>query len=228
MIYITGDIHGDEARLYNKKIKRLKAGDTLIICGDFGFVWDDGPKEKKILDYLGSRRYNVCFLDGTHENYTLLNSYRETIWNGGRVHRISGNLFHMERGQIFDIEGIKIFTFGGGESSDRELRVDSNTWWREELPSPAEMAEGAENIDETGCMVDVIITHEPPSLVKSSMLLRSGRTDRVSKLNGYLEELNRICKFKRWYFGCMHEDRIITAVHTAVFKEVLPLKLESR
>ena len=227
MIYVTGDMHGDESRLYHRKIKRLKAGDTLIICGDFGFVWDDSPKEKKLLDYLGSRRYNVVFLDGTHENHTLLNSYRETVWNGGRVHRISGNLFHLERGQIFNIEGVRIFTFGGGESADREMRVENDTWWREELPTPAEMTEGAENIDEHGCEVDLIITHEPPSLVKSSILLRSGRIDRVSKLNGYLEELNRICKFKRWYFGCMHEDRVITPVHTAVFKEVLPVKLEA-
>ena len=93
MVYITGDMHGDEDRLYDKNMRKLKEGDILIICGDFGFIWSGGEKEKKLLDYLGSRKYTVCFLDGTHENYDLLSKYRETVWKGGRVHRICGNLF---------------------------------------------------------------------------------------------------------------------------------------
>ncbi len=225
MIYVTGDMHGDESRLYSRDIKRIKPGDTLIICGDFGFVWDDSIKEKKLLEWLGSRKFNVAFLDGTHENYDILYSYRETIWNGGRVHRISGNLFHLERGQMYTIEGVKIFVFGGGESADREMRAEHETWWREELPTPAEMTQGAKVIDDNGCVCDIILTHEPPSRIKSSMLLRSGKIDRVNKLNGYLEELNRSCTFKRWYFGCMHEDRVITPLHTSVFREVVPIKL---
>lgn len=220
MIYITGDMHGDENRIYDKSMRKLKEGDTLIICGDFGFIWSGNDKEKKILEYLGSRKYNVCFLDGTHENYDLLYKYRETVWKGGRVHRIYGNLFHMCRGQIFNLEGMRFFTFGGGESPDKELRTEHETWWREELPSPSEMAEGAETIDEANCEVDIILTHEPPTLVKSSILLRLGKTDRINKLNGYLDEINRSCKFKRWYFGSMHEDRVITPYHTAVFNEL--------
>ncbi len=220
MVYITGDMHGDENRIYDKSMRKLKEGDTLIICGDFGFIWSGSDKEKKILEYLGSRKYNICFLDGTHENYDLLNTYRETFWKGGRVHRITGNLFHMCRGQVFNLEGMKFFTFGGGESPDKELRTEHETWWRDELPSPEEMTEGAEAIDEAHCEVDVILTHEPPTLVKSSILLRLGKTDRINKLNGYLDEINRSCKYKRWYFGSMHEDRIITPRHTAVFNEL--------
>ena len=223
MVYITGDMHGAEERLYDRQLRRLKANDTLIICGDFGFLWDGSSRETKILEELGSRKYNVCFLDGTHENFDRLYSCRETMWRGGRVHRISGNLFHMCRGQIFTIEGIKFFTFGGGESIDKEMRVERRTWWREELPTPAEMEEGAENLEEAGGQVDVILTHEPPSLIKSSMLMRVGNIDRVNKLNGYLEEINRTCKFKQWYFGYMHEDKVITPGHTAVFKELWPI-----
>ena len=47
-------------------------------------------------------------------------------------------------------------------------------WWRAEEPTPAEMAEGAKRLDEAGLRVDYIITHEPPSLVKSAILLRRG------------------------------------------------------
>lgn len=223
MVYVTGDMHGDESRFYTKQMKKLDKGDTLIVCGDFGFVWDGSPKEKKLLNYLGSRKYSVAFVDGTHENYDLLKKYRMTVWNGGRVHRISGNLFHLMRGQIFNIEGLRIFTFGGGESLDREMRDEHKTWWREEMPSPHEMADGADIIDEMGCEVDVIITHEPPAKVKSALLQRSGDPDRVNKLNGYFEQLNRECKFRHWYFGSMHEDRVVTRSHTAVYYDVLPI-----
>lgn len=223
MIYVTGDLHGEEERLYSRSMKKLREGDTLIVCGDFGFVWDGSGREKKILDFLGSRKYNVCFIDGTHENFDLLDKYRMTVWNGGKVHRVSGNLFHMMRGQIFTIEGFRIFTFGGGESVDREMRTEHISWWKEEMPSPSELEEGAKAIDEVGCEVDYIITHEPPSIVKSTMLLRSGDTENVNKLNGYFEQLNRVCKFRHWYFGSMHEDRVITNVHTAVFEYVIPI-----
>ncbi|MCI8360864.1 MAG: hypothetical protein HFE86_05970, partial [Clostridiales bacterium] len=221
MIYITGDMHGEDARWYDRQLKRLRSGDTLLICGDFGYVWNGSKREKKDLEWLGSRPYSIGFLDGTHENFDLLNTYRQTVWNGGRVHRISGSLFHLIRGQIFTIEGLRFFVFGGGESPDKEIRLEQHSWWREELPSPAEMAEGAENLDEAGLQVDYILTHEPPSMVKSAVLLRSGHTDRVSKLNGYLEEIDRSCAFRHWYFGSIHEDRTITPKHTALFRKII-------
>ena len=40
MIYVTGDIHGDMSRFQVPAVKKLKEKDVLIVCGDFGFVWD--------------------------------------------------------------------------------------------------------------------------------------------------------------------------------------------
>ncbi|MBQ5590975.1 MAG: metallophosphoesterase [Clostridia bacterium] len=226
MVYITGDMHGDQRRFNTKDIKQLSDGDTLIICGDFGFVWEDNNKEKEFLKWLGTRKYNVCFLDGPHDNFDRIYACRKTVWKGGLVHRISGSLFHMCRGQIFNIDGYKIFTFGGGESSDRDMRNDSKRWFKEELPSPDQMREGAENLDEAGLKVDYIITHEPPSVMKRAMQLRAGKNAYVNKLNGYLEEINRGVDFKRWYFGSVHEDRPLTKKHVAVFEKVLPIDYE--
>lgn len=225
MVYITGDMHGDETRLYDKEWHKLKKSDILIVCGDFGFMWDGSDREKSTLNYLGSRKFTVCFLDGTHENYDLLKRCRETIWKGGKVHRIKGNLFHLMRGQIFNIDGIKLFTFGGGESTDKDMRIEQNKWWRAELPSPSEMAAGASRLDEENCTVDYILTHEPPSLVKSAMLLRTGMIDRVNKLNGFLEEVGRTCTYRHWYFGSLHEDRVVTPKHSCVFKKMVPLDM---
>lgn len=217
-------MHGCVERLYDKGFRKLKAGDTLIICGDFGFIFSGDKNEKKVIDYLSTRRFVTAFVDGTHDNMNKINRSRVTYWHGGMVHRIKGNLIHLMRGQIFDIEGNTYFTFGGGESTDKDMRLEHGNWWREEEPTPLEMAEGAKNLDAAGCKVDYIITHEPPSLVKSAILLRRGSADRINKLNGYLEEIGRSCDYKHWYFGSQHEDRVITPRHTCVFKNTIPIE----
>jgi hypothetical protein len=127
------------------------------------------------------------------------------------------------RGQLFNIEGNTFFTFGGGESSDRDMRREMGNWWSDEEPTALEMAEGARVLDEAGCKVDYLITHEPPSLVKSAMLLRKGDRDRVNKLNGYFEEIGRSVEFKHWYFGSLHEDRVITPHHTCLYKKAVAI-----
>ena len=223
VVYITGDMHGCLERLYDKNFRKLKAGDVLIVAGDFGFIFDGSKTERQVIDYLASRRFVTAFVDGTHDNMKKINSARETYWHGGKVHRIKGNLIHLMRGQIFSIEGHSFFTFGGGESTDKDMRIENGLWWREEEPTPQEMAEGAKNLDEAGCKIDYIVTHEPPSLVKSSMLLLRGDSDRVNKLGGYFEEIGRSCEYKHWYFGSLHEDRRITPHHTCVFKKMIAI-----
>ena len=221
MIYVTGDTHGDRDRLSKISLSKLKEGDTLIICGDFGFLWDNSRKEQKILKQLGKRKYNICFIDGTHENFNLLNSYEISEWHGGKVHKIYGNLYHMLRGQIFQIEGKKIFTMGGGESSDIDIRRDVGAWQKEEIPTQEELLEGAENLEVAGYDMDMIITHEPPLKVKSFLNLNDNEMLRVTALNAYFEELSVNCKFKRWYFGSLHIDKYISGSHRAVFQDII-------
>lgn len=228
MVYITGDMHGDIERLYDKEFRKLKRGDILIVCGDFGYIFNGSKQERQVVNYFAKRKFVTAFVEGTHDNLDIINHCRETVWKGGRVHRIKGNLLHLMRGQIFDIEGNRFFTFGGGESADKDMRVAEGFWWREEEATPAEMADGARVLDEADCRVDYIITHEPPSRVKSAMLLRRGGNDSVNKLNGYLEEIGRSCSYRHWYFGSLHEDRVITEHHTCVFKKLLPIESNSK
>ena len=160
-VYITGDMHGCLERLYDRNFRRLKSGDVLIVCGDFGYIFNGGKTEKQVIDFLATRRFVTAFVDGTHDNLDVINRARTTFWHGGMVHRIKGNLIHLMRGQIFEIEGNSFFTFGGGESTDKDMRLEQGNWWRAEEPTPTEMAEGAKRLDEAGLRVDYIITHEP-------------------------------------------------------------------
>ena len=112
MIYLTGDLHGDFERFRSKEMKKLKKGDTLIVCGDFGFVWDGSKKEQSILKKLGKSKYQILFIEGTHDNLDLLSQYPQEEWNGGKVRRISGSLLKLERGEVFELEGKRFFAFG--------------------------------------------------------------------------------------------------------------------
>lgn len=223
MIYITGDMHGNEERLYDKEWFKLKKGDILIVCGDFGYIWNGGKKQQEYINYLSSRKFTVAFLDGTHDNLDYINSCRTTYWKGGMIHRIKDNLIHLMRGQIYKIDDITFFTFGGGESMDKDMRLENGLWWKDEMPTPTELADAAKILDSVNCKVDYILTHEPPSLVKSAMMLRSGNSGSVSKLNGFFEEIDESCEYKHWFFGSMHEDRMVTPKHTCVFKKLLPI-----
>ena len=222
MLYITGDTHGDIRRFSSPKLKKLKKGDTLIICGDFGFIWDNSREEQRVLKKLGKKKYNICFIDGTHENFDLLEKYEVSEWNGGKVQRISGNLYHLCRGQLYKIDGLNVFAMGGGESPDFDIRMEHNTWSRAEIPTKKELLEAARVIDKSGGSIDIIVTHEPPLKIKGFLQLKENKEGlRVTGLNTFFEELAEFCRFKRWFFGSLHEDKFISSAHIAVFQNIV-------
>ena len=224
MIYVTGDTHGDYKIFSQKKFKNIKDGDTLIICGDFGFIWNGDSKEKKVLDKLAKKKYNICFVDGTHENFTLLNKYPVVSFAGGMAHKIRDNIFHLMRGQIFEIEGERIFTMGGGESPDIDIREGNANWSNDEIPNRDEMREGANNLEKYKFTVDYIITHEPAQKIKNFLKLKDNEPLLVSGLNDYFQELSSSCDYTRWFFGSLHEDKFVSSSQVAVFRNLVNLR----
>ena len=125
MIYITGDTHAEFKHRFNMENfpeqKEMTKDDYVIVCGDFGGVWDVGwesKNEKYWLDWFEGRSYTLLFVDGNHENFDRLNGYPVKGWHGGKVHELRPHVLHLMRGQVFEIDGKKIFTFGGASSHD--------------------------------------------------------------------------------------------------------------
>lgn len=224
MVFVTGDVHGDIYRFTSGPAKKLRRGDTLIVCGDFGFIWSGSAEEQRVLKSLTEKKFHICFVDGTHENFKLLNSYEVSEWKGGKVHYLGGNLYHLMRGQVFTIEDQTFFTMGGGESPDIDLRMQTNTWFKEESPSQQELLEGAANIERHGGRVNYIITHEPSARVKDFLQLKTLNKNRLSLLNTYLEELGNSCSYDKWYFGSMHLDKHVSSSQIAVFQNILEVE----
>lgn len=219
MICVIGDTHGDYSRFSDKKIRSLKRGDYLIICGDFGFLWEGTDKERSILKKIGAKPFTTLFVTGSHDNYDLLSRFPEENLMGGMARNITGNLFMLSSGYIFNIDGKKLYAFGGGQSSDIDINIEGEAWWEQEVPDERMMDIGREVLRNNDDAVDYIITHEPPSSIAEFLDTKSLTVIPASRLGIYFEQLKGEVKFSRWFFGKLHKNKLIPPRYNAVFDE---------
>ncbi len=247
MIYITGDCHGNFER-FNSSIfpeqHEMTKDDYVIICGDFGGVWrkEENKTETMVLDWLECRPFTTLFADGNHENFDRLYAYPVEKWHGGKVHKIRPSVIHLMRGQVFKLDGKKIFAFGGARSHDidggilepdapdfkkkkKELdkgwkpyRINHVSWWEQELPTEKEMEEGRRNLLKYNNEVDFIVTH---CCASSTQALLSHGMYKPDVLTDYLEEIRRTVKFKKWFFGHYHDNRNVNAEEILLWEQII-------
>jgi hypothetical protein len=218
VIYITGDTHGilGVYRLDVHHIDGIKAGDYLIVCGDFGLVWNNSKEELQWRDWLDSKPWITLFCDGNHENFDLLSTFPVVEYLGGKCHKISNHIYHLMRGEVFTIEGKTFFVMGGATSVDKENREEYISWWKQEIPSYVETEHGLSVLEEKGNEVDYIITHCLPTSIVQSFFGFS-----PDYLTDYLEEILQRVKFKKWFCGHYHvelfkDDRFAVLYYSVV------------
>ena len=227
---IQGNLSAIEAGRRPAVPKRTAYGD----CRD-----DEG------LDFLESRPFTTLFVAGNHENYDALRTYPLEDWHGGKIRRIRPSVLLLERGQVFDLNGKRIFTMGGASSHDIQggilepddplfllkfhtlkakgtpFRVNHRSWWKEELPSPEEYLEARQNLNKAGWEVDYIITHCAPTSIQNELLRERSKPD---ELTDFLEEVRQRCRFRYHFFGHYHGDGIIQNQFVLLYKQILRLK----
>lgn len=222
MIFVTGDTHipHDISKLNSRRFPQqmlLSKNDYVIVCGDFGGVWYGEEKDAHWLNWLNNKSFTTLFADGNHCNFDLLNAMPVKKWNGGNVHQIRESVYHLMRGQVFTIDGNKIFTMGGASSHDKEYRVEGRSWWSQELPSDKEYETAFKSLDENNWEVDFVITHCAPDRIQN--ILSDGYYVH-DKLTNFLEVIDKKLKYKHWYFGHYHENGEIDNKHTVLFDDI--------
>lgn len=227
-IYLTGDLHGyyDIKKLSSgafPKGRELTKDDYLIVLGDFGLVWHDNDREKYWINWLNDKPWTTLFIDGNHENFNQLYQYEKELWKGGYISKIKDSIYWLRRGQVFVIEGRKFFTIGGGESTDRNHRIEFVSWWKEEIPSYAEFEEAYDNLAKHNNTVDYILTHSPPLNVIRSF--GDSFHDSKDYLTKGLENIQKMTFFKHWYFGHLHMNKTI-GKYTCLYYNIIKLNLE--
>ena len=166
-------------------------------------------------------------------------------WHGGKVHEIRPHVLHLMRGEIFDIEGLKFFAFGGASSHDirdgiidpaedgnwretakesykagKMYRIKGISWWEQELPTQGEMDSGIENLERIGNKVDYIITHSPSASVIA--LLGHGLY-KQDVLTRYLEDIRSKVEYKKHFCGHMHVDKAVNEKDIILYEQIIRL-----
>ena len=246
-ILVASDPHGDLTMDNLKRLRRdceegvkiLTKDDYVIICGDFGLLWNYealgrsvgsntsdwcwAEDELKLLDWYNSCPWTTLFVDGNHENFWRLRTYPITEWHGGRVQKISESIIHLMRGEIYNINGYSIFTMGGAMSTDRGTATGTEDydigkwWWPEEIPSAAEWNKAYQNLEANDFKVDFIISHECPNGIKWHKRFLT------SEVSNRLEMIRQTTDFTHWFCGHLHVDEDYGNI-SILYNRILPIE----
>ena len=218
MIYITGDTHGmiDFSKLVIfARQKKLDRSDYIIICGDCGVLWDEESKEDYInaYDSIGA---TILFVDGNHENHDMLSrALNIEWWHGGKVHKISNHIYHLERGEIFFLYGKSFLALGGADSHDKSFRKENESWWAKESIANENISNALAHLRNNDNYVDYVISHCPPNKILQDIeneFTQCGEDvpyyiapklmpeNSNLKLDVVAEKIN----FRKWFFGHLH------------------------
>ena len=252
MIYLTGDTHGEFAnRLTPLRVlgeEKWTSRDKLSVLGDFGLIFyprmdmfmNKIALEREKIAFLESKKYEILWIDGNHENFDRLTSeFPEEERYGGTVRKIGRNIFWLQRGQIYTIENKTFFCMGGAYSIDKAMRLDYDrsildlyettldkhiSWWPQELPTPEEYQKAANNLMEHDRQVDFVLSHT----ASRSLIQLMGHTadPHDYELTGFLDWIWYEIEFKHWYFGHWHTDEEIHPKAAALYYDVVTLPKE--
>ncbi len=234
-VYCCGDTHGMhdiyKLALFKKGAgAQLTKNDYVIICGDFGLLWNNpylmnyygdtksycipsnltdhlwSADELDLLEWYTNLPWTTLTVLGNHENYDRWDTYPVTEWHGGKVQKLNDSVIRLMNGEIYEIDGHTYFCMGGAMSTDRgpatgtEKEDKGISWWPQEIPSFEEWSCGQKNLEDHDFKVDFIITHDMPEGANYYHRYR------ISEVSRRLEEIANQVEYKHWFCGHMHED----------------------
>ena len=192
---------------------------------------------------MNQKPFTVLFVDGNHENFDRLNKYPVIDLHGGKAHQIKENIYHLMRGELFDLCGKKVFAFGGARSHDiadgildpaeyknwkqeakkwdrneKMYRIKGLSWWEQELPSNEELLHELQTLENCGYKVDFIVSHCCPQSIASIL---SDKFLKPDILTSYFDKILEATKFNHWFFGHYHDNRNIYGKFHLLYDQIV-------
>lgn len=253
MIYVTGDCHGDFRKFTTSAFpeqREMTKDDIVIICGDFGGVWD-GPIESSNdaywLNWLDQKPFTTVFADGNHENFDrLYNDYEIVDFCSGKAHKIRESVYHLMRGEIFLFDGLKFFVFGGASShdaedgilsredfdSDKAFTNEIKRWHKQkkrfrikgwswwEQELPSD--EEYQNAENNLAKAEYKVDYVITHCAPEKIAQSLGIKDYVpDRLTLFFDELRKKLEFRYWFFGHYHNDLIIDKKYVLLYDQLV-------
>lgn len=157
-LLVVGDSHANN--LFMSRVIDLaivKGCKEIVQLGDFGY-W---PKYRDMRSFvsrttakLAKADISLRFIDGNHEDHEELLAF-QSDQDGKKS--LSSHVKYQPRGSRWEFDGYKMGALGGAVSIDRSSRVLGQSWFREEVPTMADLEALG-----TGPL-DVLFLHDCPS-----------------------------------------------------------------
>lgn len=145
---------------------------------------------------------------------------------GGKVRKINDSLYQLMRGEVYTIEGKKIFTFGGASSIEKyyinlEEGID---WFKDEECTKDEAIYALNNLRNVNNNIDIVLTHTCSlSSLKKICTEFNMVLEKEDNQNIFFDYLKNKIDYSIWLFGHMHLDFDINNKEKAIFNKVIDL-----
>lgn len=159
-VLVVGCVHSDTGWLVNTVLPAARdlSCEAVLVAGDFGY-WGSSPK---LVQKAGAslKRFGVAtwFIDGNHEDHPRLRKTIAALGDGSKITNITGSLYHIGRGGVVTVGGLKVVGMGGAASIDKGYRSQGVDWFEEELIDDHDVNEAI-----AAGRGDVLVSHDAPS-----------------------------------------------------------------
>lgn len=215
MIYLTGDTHGrfDRIGSFCGKMQTSR-DDILIILGDAGINFHAGALDILRKEYLAKLPITLLCIHGNHERRPeSLPYYDEQEWHGGNVYAEERypNILFAKDGEVYDLNGRKAIVIGGAYSIDKARRIEGQSWWADEQPSPAIKARVEKALDLLNWQIDIVLSHTTPLKYEPVEVFFPGiDQSKVDKsIEEWLGSIEDRLEYRKWYCGHYHTEKKI-------------------
>lgn len=229
-IFITGDTHGDFARveLFCRRMDTTK-DDMLIILGDVGINYYLSKRDKKLKENLSNLPITLFSIYGNHEcRPENIKTYKQREFCDGIVFIEDDypNLLFAKDGEVFTFKEKKVLVIGGSYSVDKYYRLMKGwAWFEDEQPSDKIKAYVEKQIKKYNYKVDLVLTHTCPLNAQPVHLflpiIDQSLVDKTTEI--WLQEIADKLTFTNWYYGHFHGDWI-NGKYRLFFNDVIELK----
>lgn len=199
MIFLLSDLHGKtDFSGWKEYQERTDEKDIVILLGDVRLAEAEVADNVQFTEEILSSFKPVWIVDGNHENFDYLNSTPEEDWNGGKVHRLSENVLHLQRGYVYTVAEKTFFVFGGTAP----------------LITEEELNRGYENLRKHDFRVDFVLTHD---------YYKRRDPEQIKPFEELLDFIDEKVEFRQWYCGHHHINKALDDKHTVVYDILTPI-----
>lgn len=198
MVYFISDLHANiDFEGLNEYLQKCSDDDLLILLGDtFLYLEETENKSGEFTEKFLAIEKNIAIVDGNHENFEYLDNLPKEEWNGGVVGRLTKNIVHLRRGNVYTIDGEKYFAFGGCAVTSDDIH------------------NAHKNLKFHNYNVDYILTHKYENNLFSD--------DRSNELKiQFSEFIDQNVNFKKWFSGHWHKNVEIDEKHIIVYDKLI-------